>query len=77
MSRYQVVDDSFRTDEDADLTAELLSGKTVFIPDATNSSMNVLYSRFVSKHQRKLRRRTSEISGKQGMVAWLDEPDAR
>ncbi len=73
ISKYQVVDDSFRTDEDAQLTEDLLSGKTVFIPDADNKSMNVLYGRFMTKHQRKLRRRTSTLSGKSGMVVWLDE----
>jgi hypothetical protein len=77
MAKYEIVDDSFRADEDAELMAELLSGKTVFIPEATNSSINVLYSRFLTKHQRRLRRRATAISGKHGMVAWLDEPEAR
>ena len=53
--------------------ASTVAGKTVFVPEATNSAMNVLYSRFMTKHRRKLRRRTSEVGGKHGFVVWLDE----
>ena len=71
--KYQVIDDSFRTDEDPELTKDLLAGKTVFVPGASNNEMNVLYGRFATRYQRKLRRRSDEINGKKGMVVWLDE----
>lgn len=71
--KYVVVDDSFRTDEDAQMTRDLLDGKTVFVPDATNTHISGLYSRFVTKHGRKLRRRQTEVNGKPGFVVWLEE----
>jgi hypothetical protein len=70
---YEIVSDSYRDDEDAGLTEALLSGKTVFIPDASQGSINTLYARYLNRYQRKLRRRTSEVKGKRGFVVWLDE----
>ena len=70
--RYQIVDDSFRTDEDQELNEELLAGRTAFIPGADNNRINVLYSRFKSKHQRTLRRRQYTVNGQDGFVIWLD-----
>ena len=74
--QYTVVDDSFRTDEDAEMTRDLLDGKTVFVPNATNTQISVMYSRFTTRHGRKLRRRQAEVNGKLGFVIWLDEPTA-
>ncbi len=73
MSEYQVVSDSYRDDEDAGITEALLSGKTVFIPDATNGAINTLYARLLNRYQRKLRRRASDVNGRRGFVVWLEE----
>ena len=74
-SDYMIVDDSLRHDNETGLVRDLLDGKTVFVPDATSQSVNLLYSRFLNRYQRKLRRRSTEIEGRRGLVLWLEDPE--
>ena len=74
--RFRVVPDEFRgeLDEDPELIAELLAGRTVFLPEYPNAKVSTMYSRIRQRHGKILRRRNREIDGVVGFVVWLEDP---
>jgi hypothetical protein len=72
MMRYQVVDDNLRGSEGEELIRDLLAGKTVHMQGITNNELSTYYSRLMTKHQRRLRRKQRTVNGKEGYVVWLD-----
>ena len=73
--KFTVVADDFRgeADDDPELMAELLAGKTLFLPEYPNSKVSTLYSRIRQRHGKILRRRNRAIDGVVGFVVWLEE----
>jgi hypothetical protein len=74
--KFRVVADEYRSelDDDPELVAELLAGRTVFLPEYPNSKISTLYSRIRQRHGKILRRRNREVDGVIGFVVWLEEP---
>lgn len=70
--RYQVVDDNLREDEADELIRDLLAGRTVHVQGITNNELSTYYSRLMTRHQRRMRRKQKTLNGKEGYLVWID-----